>query len=128
MLDILQVVVFGVVVSIIIMFIKNVAPEYAPIIRIVGGILILIPIVLQLKGVFDIIISLAQRINMNDIYLKIVFKVVGISYLTELGASLLRDAQEEALAKQIEFAGKVMIFIISIPVILALIELIEKVI
>jgi stage III sporulation protein AD len=63
---------------------------------------------------------------MDSAYLDIIFKIIGIAYLAEFGYQLCKDAGEEAIGSKIQFAGKVMIFVISSPIILALVELITE--
>ena len=56
------------------------------------------------------------------IFLKIVFKIIAISYISEFTASLCRDAGESAVARHLETAGKLVILGISLPVITAFFE------
>lgn len=102
------------------------APEISIAIRLVGAVIILIFIATQLKTVIQIIYDLAARINMDNVYLNIVLKVVGIAYLAEFGYQLCKDASEEALGNAVQFAGKVMIFVVAAPVIFALVEMIAN--
>ena len=47
-------------------------------------------------------------------------------YIVEFGAQISRDAGEDAIASKIELAGKVIIMVLAIPIMLALLELIIK--
>jgi stage III sporulation protein AD len=42
--------------------------------------------------------------------------MVGIAYLTELGAQLIRDTGQESLALKVELAGKILILYLTIPI------------
>lgn len=55
-------------------------------------------------------------------YVALLMKLLGISYLTESGAALCKDAGQTAIAGQIELAGKLVILSISLPVILNVFE------
>lgn len=59
-------------------------------------------------------------------YLKIIFKAIGICYVTQLGSDYCKDAGESAFATQLELAGKLAILITSLPLFSALLEIIEK--
>lgn len=100
--------------------------ELSIFIRLVGSIILLIFIATQLSTVIQIIYDLAARIKMDNIYLNIVLKVVGIAYLAEFGYQLCKDASEDALGSAVQFAGKVMIFVVASPVIFALVEMITN--
>lgn len=101
---------------------------YGNLIRIAVVTIFMIFIVSQLDGVFTVVKDLAVKMKMDNTYLNIVLKVVGIAYLAEFGAQLCEDAGEKAIGSKIQLAGKVMIFVIASPVILALVELITDLI
>ncbi len=101
---------------------------YGNLIRIAVVTIFMSIIVSQLDGVFTVVKDLAVKMNMDNTYLNIVLKVVGIAYLAEFGAQLCEDAGEKAIGSKIQLAGKVMIFVIASPVILALVELITDLI
>lgn len=52
----------------------------------------------------------------------IVLKIVGVAYLAEFGADICRDADEKALATKIEIAAKVGVVVLAIPIIVAILE------
>lgn len=95
-------------------------------IRLAGVVILMIFIATQLSSVLRIIYDLAARIKMDNLYLNIVLKVVGIAYLSEFGYQLCKDASEEALGNAVQFAGKVMIFVVASPVIFALVDMIAN--
>lgn len=55
-------------------------------------------------------------------YIKLIFKMVGITYLCEFGTNICKDAGQGAIAAQVEMFGKIMILITGLPIILAVIE------
>ena len=48
-------------------------------------------------------------------YIEILFKTLGICFLTQFASDVCKDAGETALSSKIETAGKVIILIISLP-------------
>lgn len=97
-------------------------------IRIVAGILIFFIIIQKLGILLEIAKKMSEKIDMDFVYIGIVFKVLGISYISEFGAQLCKDAGESSIASKIEFAGKVLIITVSSPVMLALIDIISDII
>lgn len=93
-------------------------------VRLIAVISIMIFFIVSIGQVFEVIRTLAIKIKMDEEYLTIILKAIGIAYLAEIGYHLSKDAGEEGIATQIQFAGKVMIFILATPIVLALIQLI----
>ena len=60
---------------------------------------------------------MAKRAGIGEMYLIILLKIIGISYLVEFGAQVCRDAGEGAIASKVELAGKVMILVMAVPII-----------
>ena len=57
----------------------------------------------------------------------LILKIIGVAYIVEFGAQISRDAGEEAIASKIELGGKIIIMVLSMPILLALIDLIIKI-
>lgn len=55
-------------------------------------------------------------------YIKLIVKMVGITYLCEFGTQICKDAGQGAIASQVEMFGKIMILITGLPIVLAIIE------
>ncbi len=56
------------------------------------------------------------------------FKVVGIGVLTQIAGSVCRDADEGSLAKSVEIAGTFLAIYASLPLLNAVLSLVEKLI
>lgn len=128
-MEMLKLVSFGLIAVILITAIGKYSPHsavFSMMIRMVTVVIFMIFIVEQLASVFRVIQDLSHKVQMDSSYLNIILKIVGIAYLAEFGYQLCKDAGEEAIGSKIQFAGKVMIFVISSPVILALVALITE--
>ena len=125
----LKLVGFGIVAVIFIITIGKYSDQtgvFSVILRIATVVIFMIFILGKLGGVLGIIRELSQKVQIDSADLNIIFKVIGIAYIAEFGYQLCKDAGEEAIGTKIQFAGKVMIFVISSPVILALVSLITE--
>lgn len=128
-MEMLKLVGFGIVAVIFIITIGKYSDQtgvFSVILRIATVVIFMIFILGKLGGVLGIIRELSQKVQIDSAYLNIIFKVIGIAYIAEFGYQLCKDAGEEAIGTKIQFAGKVMIFVISSPVILALVSLITE--
>ena len=59
-------------------------------------------------------------------YIKLILKMVGITYLCEFGTQVCKDVGQGAIATQVEMFGKIMVLVTGLPIILAIIEQIVK--
>lgn len=125
-MNIIQLVAFGMIATILIAVVGKEDKTYGLFIRIGATVMLLIFIIMQLDEVLQIIVELASKIHMEGTYLSIIFKIVGIAYISEFGYQLCKDAGEESIGSKVQLAGKVMIFALSSPIILALMDLITQ--
>lgn len=125
-MDIFKIVGIGLVATVLAVMLRNQKPEISIQISVVTGLIIFIMIVTKLSSVLEVFKSIAQEIDIDLIYISTIFKIVGIAYVTEFGAQICRDAGEGAIASKVEFAGKVLIMVLATPILLALLDLIVK--
>ena len=55
-------------------------------------------------------------------YIKLILKMVGITYLCELGTQICKDAGQNAVATQVELFGKITVLVTGLPIVFAIIE------
>ncbi len=53
-------------------------------------------------------------------YIKLILKMIGITYLCEFGTQLCKDVGQGAIAGQVEMFGKIMVLISGLPIVLAI--------
>lgn len=123
-MDILRLVGFGLAVVFLIILVGEQNKTYAGLIRLLASAIFLLCIIPEFEKVMDMIKLLSDHIQINDTYMMIVLKVIGIAYIAEFGYQLCKDAGEEAVANKIQLAGKVMILVLASPIAVVLIEMI----
>ncbi|MEG0318389.1 MAG: stage III sporulation protein AD [Niameybacter sp.] len=127
-MDIIRLTGFALAAVILSLFVGESHRTAGNLIRIFACSLLLILILPQLGVIFSIITDLSTKMSLEDFFLKIIFKIVGIAYVAEFGYQLCKDAGESAIASKVQLAGKVLILVLASPIILALIELITQLI
>ncbi|MDA8442545.1 MAG: stage III sporulation protein AD [Peptococcaceae bacterium] len=127
-MDVLQIVGFALVATILIVVVKNQRPEIALQISVVAGIVIFLMVVSKIKAIIDVLNDLANHAGVNSYYLTIILKIVGVAYIAEFGAQVCRDAGEGAIATKVEFAGKIMVLVLALPIIVAILESVVRLI
>lgn len=125
-MEIFKIIAIGLVATLMAVLLKNQRPEISLQISVVTGLIIFILIISKLSSVITVLESVAQKIDIDLVYITTIFKIVGIAYLAEFGAQVCRDAGEGAIASKIEFAGKVLIMVLAIPILVSLLNIIIK--
>lgn len=123
-MEIIKIVVIGIVSSILALTLKKQNPEISILISIVAGIIIFMMVLPKLQTVIDMLISISQNINLDKMYISIVLKIIGIAYIAEFGVQICKDSGETSIASKIELVGKILIMVVSAPILIALMELI----
>ena len=81
-----------------------------------------------IKQIFSTVKSILDSAKIDDMYIKIVFKCLGVIYLSQFAADYCKDCGENAIASQVILAGKVSVLVISLPLFKAFTEIIKSLI
>lgn len=123
---IFQVVGLGLVATVLLVLLRQKNPELGVLLSITAGAVLFMIIVAQIGPVLDVFNDLASRAEINLYYVNSLLKIIGVAYVAEFGAQICRDAQEGAMASKIEIAAKIIILVMAVPIILAVLEIILK--
>ncbi len=119
-MEVLQVVGFALVVTVILVVLRHQRPDMAVMLSLAAAAAILFFLVERIWQAIDLLQDLASRAGVRDSYVQILLRVMAIAYLAELGSQVCRDAGEGAMATKLEMAGKILILILAIPIVRAL--------
>lgn len=128
MLIIIKLIGIALALVVAVVIIKQTKPELAPLVLVAGGIVLSLYIVDMLEEVFGVFTKILEATKINTELFIILLKMVGIGYLTEFSCSLCNDSGNSAVALKLLLAGKLTIFIMSIPIISKLIDLLVELI
>ena len=124
-MNILKVVGVGMIAAVISLIVKSFRPEMSLQVSIAAGVALFIYAALEISGIADNIVSAAQSYGLNTEYIGIIFKALGLAYVTQFASDICRDAGETAIAGKVELCGKVMIVASAIPGVLSLLDMIR---
>ncbi|MBA1337011.1 MAG: Stage III sporulation protein AD [Firmicutes bacterium] len=127
-MEIFQIVGLGLIAAVLAVLLKQHRPEIALQVSVVTGLIIIMLIMFKLASVLEALQGMAQRINVDTVYISTIFKIVGIAYIAEFGSQVCRDAGETSIASKIELAGKVIIMVLAVPILMALLDLIISIV
>lgn len=115
----------GVAAAVLAAWVKTIKPEYALWITIASGVFLGAAVLLKLETMIEELRFLQQYFADYASYIKLLIKIVGITYLAEFSADLCRDAGANTLASQIELFGKLSILVLCMPIVTSLLKTID---
>jgi stage III sporulation protein AD len=124
--EIVQIVGLGIFATILILIIKEQKPMFAFLIMAFTGITIFLFLIGKISMVIQVLEDLASKASIDMIFLKTILKIIGIAYIAEFGAQIVRDAGQESIASKIELSGKILIMVMAIPIVSVIIETVVK--
>lgn len=89
--------------------------EYSLFIAIAAAVGVLAAALMMLSPIMSAIERLFIRTGMNEGYLSLLFKALGIGYITSFACDICRDSGENSLSSMIELVGKLSLVILSLP-------------
>ena len=101
---------------------KAVKGEYGVYLVLGAGLVIFFYSLSKLEAVIETIRKVQSYIRLDRVYLEILMKMIGITYIAEFASGICRDAGYGSLGAQIEIFGKLSMLAVSMPVLLALME------
>jgi stage III sporulation protein AD len=99
--------------------------DYILYIKIAAAAAILSGVILYVAPVADAVSAIFEKAGADKSYLNILFKALGICYITQFASDICRDSGEGALAVQVELAGKVSLLLLALPMFEALADLVN---
>ena len=127
-MDIFKIAGLGLAAVVLAVFIKSWKPELAMQVSLAAAVIIFLMVLPYLKAVVVMFQDISEQIGLESKYLSLILKVIGIAYVAQFAAELCRDAGETSVASKIEFAGKVIIMTLSMPVVYSLLEVVSQII
>lgn len=123
-MEIFKIVGIGVIACIITIVVKQVKPELAVTVIVSTSIIIIIYIFKYFTQIFSIFNDIVDKTGIDENLFTILIKIIGVGYLVEFGASICEDSGNSSIANKVILAGKIAIFILAIPIIRNLFDLI----
>ncbi len=127
-MEVMRIVGIGLIGAILSILLRNSKPEFSMLIPVVVSFTVLACAMPYLIRITEELSRMASSAGINGSYMRIVIKVIGISYLVCITAELCKDAGENAIAAKIELGGKLIILAMAIPIINSLLNLVKEII
>lgn len=105
---------------------KSKNPEISGMISVAICICIIFMCIDRISIIANTIKEITRFIKIDNIYISILIKLIGIAYICEFASGISKDAGYGAVATEIELMGKLSMLIISLPVLLHVIDTITN--
>lgn len=109
---------------VVVSLLRTAKPEFAVFAVIATGVIMVITMITSLQSVILAFDKLVEKSGIDDAVFAAVLKIIGIGYLTEYSASIAEDAGCASIARKLQFGGKVVIFLMSISIVTALVDVV----
>lgn len=121
-MEITQIVGLALMVTIFLLILRQEKPVIAVLLSIVFSILIFTLMMGKLASIISVMKELTRRAGINYFFMTTILKILGVAYLGEFAAIICQDAGEQAVAKKVEFASKIIIAVLALPIMVAILE------
>ena len=99
-------------------------PELAALCAAAAGAMLLLAALESISTVRETFARVATVSGLQQGYLTVLLKVLGVSYLAELAAQTCEDLGESGLATKVGLCGKLALFALTAPMLASLLEMI----
>jgi len=121
-MEIAQVVGLALVTTILLLILRHERPVLAVVLSIVFSIIIFTAMMGKMASILNVMRELTRRAEVNYFFFATILKILGVAYLGEFAAAICQDAGEQAVAKKVEFASKIIITVLALPIMIAILE------
>lgn len=106
-------------------FLKNIKSDYGIFLLLAVGTIILILVSDYLVNALSAFSEISTKTGINNELFSSIIKIIGIGYISEYSSSVCEDTGCSSIAKKIQLGAKITIFVMSIPIITNILELVE---
>jgi len=124
-MEIVRVIGIGFLGAILSLFLKESKPEFVVLSTVATGVVILILVLNSLSDVIEAFTAIVDKTNIDSSLFTGILKIIGIGYITEYSSEICADMKAGSIANKIQFAGKITIFMMALPIITAFIDIIS---
>lgn len=125
-MEIFRIAAIGIITALCVLVLRENRSDIATLIGITGGAIILLSLIDYFTQIFDFLRRFIEKTGIDGSVIKALVKIVGIGYVADFSAGIVEESGSKALSEKIVLGGKVIIFIMSIPIIEMLFEIISS--
>jgi len=121
-MEIIKIVAFAFAALFIFLVFKDRRSDISILISLSAGVIIFLFIITQLNDVIYFIKDIANKANIDMVYIGIVLKILAIAYLATFCSEICKDAGASSIASKVDFSAKILILTLAIPILMAVLQ------
>lgn len=118
----------AIIATLICLMLKEKFPQMSMAVSLTASTLILILLFNQAEPIFYKIKEISSLGNIDDKNLEIIFKALGICFLTQFSCDACADAGQKAIASKLELFGKTAVLVVTFPLIIQILNIVTSLI
>lgn len=115
----------GIVTVLLALLFRQQKPEIAMMLSLACCLFIFFCVLAKIRDAMDYIQSLADLIHVDALYMGVILKMIGITYISEFASAICKDAGYASIAGQIQVLAKLSILALGMPVLMAFLSTVE---
>ena len=123
---IFKIIAIGLITCLATMIVRPIRSDFAVIIAIVGGLIILFLVVNYLSSVFETFRNIIGITGLNSSLYTLLLKIIGIGYLVEFTAGICSDTGNSSLGDKVLLGGKIIILVMALPIITNILHIVME--
>lgn len=120
--ELIRVVAVVIIAAVLVTSLRTRLGEYSFVLALATIVVVLVSVLGNLFGAVSKLRDLFSQSGNVGVYFTVALKALGISYITSFAADLCRDFGLSSLAQIAEIAGKIAIFVLSLPLMTAVLQ------
>lgn len=121
-MDIIKIVAFAFAALFMFLLFKDKRSDISTLISLSAGAIIFLVVITQLNDVIYFIKDMADKANIDMVYIGVVLKILAIAYLATFCSEICKDAGAASIASKVEFSAKILILTLAIPILMAVLK------
>lgn len=126
--DLIKIIGTGLMGGMCALMLRHKRPEFAVAVSLAASVIICGQLILGISGVINELYMVIDECGVDIKYFSICIKAIGMAYIAQFAAEILRDSGEGAIAAKVEAAGKISILLLTMPVMTSFLRLCVKVV
>ena len=123
-MELIRIIGVGLVTAIAAILLRSTKPELSFAVTVAGCVIILIFSLDILWSTFGIFEQIGEQTGIDNSLIRIILKIIAIGSLVDFAAGVVEDFGSKSVADKLVFAGKVIIFTVSVPIVQTLVALV----
>lgn len=119
-----KIIIIGLVGAFVSAVLKKFNSEISFAAAVLTGVAIICTLYLDIDVLVKLIKGFGNGYGVSNDYVKLLLKVVGISYATQFASEIAEECGEKFIARKIDFAGRIFIASLSLPILVNLLNMI----